>query len=166
MSKQIGVTTEKGFHETDGTGFDFKIDDNGVLKVGDVVIPQKKLLWQGTERMTTGTAKEITLTNPMSSTTASLEIVISSGTGDGDHTGTAKMFVKNLVGQVWTSSGVFLPYSVNSTYGFGYPVTFGIVFDENNLNYIKFNVPVVAGTSSAQEFTGCVTIKAIYEVIE
>lgn len=49
MSKQIGISTSKGYHQTDGTGFDFIIDQNGVLKIGDVIIPQKKLLWTGNQ---------------------------------------------------------------------------------------------------------------------
>lgn len=48
MSKQIGISTSKGFIETDGTVLSLKDviqEANGVIKVGDIIIPQKKLIF-------------------------------------------------------------------------------------------------------------------------
>lgn len=40
---KVGISTAKGFIESDGV-FATK-DENGVLKIGDIIIPQRKVLW-------------------------------------------------------------------------------------------------------------------------
>ena len=50
MSKELGFSTAKGYIETDGSVLklkDITQDTNGVLKIGNVIIPQKILLWSG-----------------------------------------------------------------------------------------------------------------------
>lgn len=53
-------------------------DENGVLKIGDVVIPQRKLLWKGTDRTTETAAGIITLSDSVK-TGDRLEIRINVG---------------------------------------------------------------------------------------
>lgn len=44
-------------------GIEIKQDKNGVLKVGDIIIPQKKLLWSGTKEFGSGTTTLFTLSD-------------------------------------------------------------------------------------------------------
>ena len=46
--KQIGFTTEKGYHESDGTALDFT-KEGEVLKCGDYKISQIEVLWSNKE---------------------------------------------------------------------------------------------------------------------
>lgn len=58
---------------------EIKKDSNGVLKIGDVIIPQKRLIWSGTETNGSSNSVSITPTKTYSETTTK-EIVIEKGT--------------------------------------------------------------------------------------
>lgn len=45
MSKKLGLSTDKGFHSNEeNPAFNFTLDENGILRKGNNIIPQKKLL--------------------------------------------------------------------------------------------------------------------------
>lgn len=52
MANKKGFSTAKGFNPTDGTGLEITKDENGVLRMGDIIIPQRKVLWSGAEKIT------------------------------------------------------------------------------------------------------------------
>lgn len=70
MIEKLGLSNDKGFQEIvpdaeKVNGLHLVRDENGVLKVGNIIIPQRKLLWSGELRVTS-TAQDLTMEESLS----------------------------------------------------------------------------------------------------
>ena len=169
MREQIGIITEKGFHDIDPILLNLKKDENGVLRSGDIVIPYKKLLWTGSARTTSGSWEPIyiDISSYKLSRDAILEAEVRIETAS-----EGSIFVKFRANNDYINqSGTMVVggqlYGLNEGYYADIRcVAFGCEVDESTelVTRVAFNPPAKTTTSSTP--TGRVTVLNIWQVIE
>lgn len=140
-------------------GLDIFKDENGVLKIGDIVIPQKILLWAGEERTSYESYKLIDIEND--------EIILT----DGDKI-EIECDMEDANGNV--TSGLKLQAIISSPVMYCYPIAYYKYLKFLNIAYERINKLEFSGgrwlyMSSDKEMltaTFPVTIRKIYKIIE
>ena len=129
-------------------------DVNGVLKIGDVIIPQKKILWSGNEESSNST---LSISVP-SLSDKTVEVKVSIEHAQGYQLDYWLKFRINTTGVGSTSILAYTKPTVNST----------IDISELSVGYSgnTFNISNILRTSSGDIHRLGVKVTAIYEIIE
>lgn len=148
-------TVANATNATKVNNLEIKQDENGVLKIGDVIIPQKKLLWSGSENITS----EGTIEVEGVSENDLLEIKWNINGDDFS----SKVYLKNKTVNlpcIIEAVGSSLPESIVI-------YILEIKFSNNNLT-IKGAYRLCENSSGTVDFMDCVTfsVKEIYKIIE
>lgn len=146
---------------------EIKRDENGVLKIGDIIIPQKRPLWTGSQSFEAGEFAQITLNDLAAGDTLELVFdyylpsILPSGPNYGPFTQKFKVQINADGGQLfgtsstYQSSGGFVPAVAKSGY-------ISINMSESAVTDNLFSINLVDTT--ADSVAGA--LKAIYKIIE
>lgn len=159
------TNADNAIKNNDDTYSGLTTDENGVLKVGNIVIPQKKLIWQGqkTDESGTSTPTELSLIlNDIELKTSAHYMIVGTFTSNNSVTEIKIDLFANSAGQVLN---IYCDIDGISSYTF-YPIAVKLTCITGNFNSLKFTPVTTTGTAVRYGGDNTVELTNIYEIIE